>query len=146
MEFQRGENWYWSMSGKITEDISALLLIIWLFIINPPKCEGNNVRSIQGKCKHIIVAHLIHLYIIYNVPHGPFPEHQNNGERQTNSLQIVNKWEHETKVLQHTFYVEFWMFLDVREWLEWPEFSPLIFMMFAKHLLSTFITMFNKYF
>ena len=30
------------------------------------------------------------------------------------------------------------MFLDVREWLEWPEFSPLIFMMFAKHLLSTF--------
>ena len=63
---------------------SALLLLIWLFIINPPMCEGNNVQSIQGKCKHIIVAHPIHLDIIYNVPHGPFPEHQNNGtDRQT---------------------------------------------------------------
>ena len=42
-------------------------------------CEGNNVQSIQGKCKHIIAAHPIHLDIIYNVPHGPFPEHHNNG-------------------------------------------------------------------
>ena len=50
-------------------------------------CEGNNVQSVQGKCKHIIVAHPIHLDIIYNVPHGLFPEHQNNGRDR----QIVYK-------------------------------------------------------
>ena len=56
-------------------------------------CEGNNVQSIKGKCKHIIVAHPIHLDIIYHVPHGPFPEHQNNGDtdKQFTNSQTQNE-------------------------------------------------------
>ena len=52
--------------------------------------------------------------------------------------QFTNSQAQNLSARTYTFSVEFWMFLDVREWLEWPEFSPLIFMMFAKHLLSTF--------